>query len=341
MPDTASRPRSQFSTFLRLGTHAVGLSCAILCFLASSVAGTDDMSTPLDPETFLANYREVLDRLDVQYRNVRIEGLSVPERNTQFVYVSSNGSESLSLKRAGPEYFDRVFVSAGTRRFRVLRPTPDGSYYLENSVETDDDFAVLKHYRFGVRQWFAFLPPEDVRSPNSRIVEVSRITDPDSGRKLVHAGFESQRPSHVGGNSRMKGWFRIDPEFDQVLHSCDYEVRRRDPTPPEKEGRTGIGQPHSGPGWSIGERVARWSRARLNEASNHRIRWNLLRYIYKINGFSFQAAPPGDFSLAAFGLGDIEHTAAPGQLRIVLVVGHRPRRGPCEPGIILDREIHA
>jgi hypothetical protein len=288
------------------------LSCTSLLVLALSLACADSEGESIAPDRFLREYRDALRDLQSMYADVIVTGehkVVGPARtkSTQFTYISSGKNEKMHLWREKPDYFDRVFVIGENREFQVIRRTPSGSYYLENVSDSGEGWRpFLLDMKFRSRG-AAYCPvglgefPGFVNSHVFVIKQVSRVSE--GGTPLLNVDFEFN-PSDKG-EFKLKGWFRADPQQALVIRSYDIEVR----TPilqGKKAGQELISH-------SQGRMAYRDENGKPAPTENHSTMFKDGRVVredhYTFSKFSFESAPPVEFTLAAFGLGDIERTA--------------------------------
>ncbi len=294
------------------------LSCLLICgalhIVASSLTGAVREDGQSTPENFLQQYRRIVGDLDVTYRDVVVEGVSGTSRLTQFTYASSGENEKLRIRREEPKYFDRVFVSSGNHRFIVRRPTSEGPYFVENLVNTDEDWEIMKEHRIWVRgaaYHLAGVPnyPKLVNSSNFAIKQITQVSE--AGSSLLNIEFEYAN-SRDAKEPKLEGWFRLDPGLGWVIRSYNYK-RRYSILKGKKAGQESVSRVE---GWTTyksekGKPVPAEIQMKVTAPNG-----NLRREEhFTISKFLLESAPPGDFSLAAFGLGDLERTAGQNETR--------------------------
>lgn len=268
-----------------------------------SSARAQDPSADLTPAIFLAKYRQALRELAAEYRDVEIEG--VDGNSTQFHYVSSGVNESLRLLREKPTFFDRVFIYTGSRGYRMRRPTPDGAYFLEKLVNSDQiPPAVLQYRKFAREAAYHARGPagrlsELVDSPEFTVKDVARVTE--AGESLVKFAFEYLPPRKPAN----KGWFLLDPALNWAIRGYGYTVEGKADT--SKKGPIQVSSRVAGGvrykvqnGRTVPTEV--WSKMVTNRSDKP------FTQRAAISTFSLGRTPASKFTLDTYGLGDLERT---------------------------------
>jgi hypothetical protein len=246
---------------------------------------------------------------------------SRPRGTRSFSYVASDGREKLHLASTTPfdqlkdpkRYIDSVVVSAGSHQFTVSRHAPGEPYFLTGS-EMGTVPSIFQLYRGRVKN-AAYCPagfsdfPEYANSQQFKITEVSHIFD--SGRPVTTVVFE-YLPN--GGNKpQIKGWIRLDTAMNWIIR--DYEITVTN-TQPDKStvvsSLSGSITYKQEKGTPIPVRV-RCDQSQDNNVQKKRF---YTAELFEIDRFELGRVPPGDFSLAAFGLGDFEQPSARGANRV-------------------------
>ncbi len=308
MPQSARVSPSELPWFRLL---AAPLSCATLLFLALSATRADSQGEDMAPDRFLREYRDAVRNLQSLYADVSVTGehrVAVARAKcTQFTYSSSGKKEKLHLWREEPEYFDRVFVSAEDRRFQVSRSDRSASYHLENVSDPDEVWRPgLRLYK-ALSQGAAYCPgglsefPGFVNSPEFVIKRVSPVSE--EGLTVLNVDFEFN-PSQKD-KLKVKGWLRVNPQRALVIRSYDFEFRSAI-LQGKKAGQELVfhRQGQTDYKGENGKPVPTESHSILS------LRGKVVRDEYlTFSKFSFARVPSAEFTLTAFGLGDIERTA--------------------------------
>jgi len=213
------------------------------CWLirASSETRAGDDSERIDPDGFLTEFRQTVSHLESLYKNVQVQGTHVTTRSnpgkppvktvdTGFYYARSDGREKLLLgapddPRPDNPVSGTAVVNSGSRKFRLARKQPGGSWSVEIDQNVNEELPGLMLYR----NWLTVAPygpgcvslfSEYIGSPDFGIQDVSRTTD--GGMNLVKVIFQY---APKGAMSRAQGWLRLDPAMSGVIRDYDFETR--------------------------------------------------------------------------------------------------------------------
>jgi hypothetical protein len=325
----------------RLGTACgIVVPLAFLCSLApfSQICAGQE-AEKLDPDAFLAHFRQAARDFDSLYKNVRIEGTHVATRpnrtpakdqkdsptrtiNSGFSYAQSDAREKLLLSPPDPAGSGSAVVRSGDRRFRLMRKGTQGSWYVETDIDSDDDWPALMRYR----SWLIEAPynpgciprfREYLDSSDFKIRQVSVSTE--AGVELTKAVFE-YAPQDTK-KPRLAGWLRVDASRSWAIHDYDFDVRLVS----VREGTKREASIRNKGFVNYSEQDGRLIPAEI-EVSKHAQNGNIVTDHTSVAQFLFASTPPEEFTLRAFGLGDYELTVGQAQARttyrmIALAVG--------------------
>ena len=276
----------------------------------------NESTNEIAPDQFLKDYQRALGSLQTTYHNVQAEGiktfesehvsLSQPPREpihrkkiTKFSYAFSDGHEKVWIERDEPKYLHRVMVSADGNQFRMGRRTPDAPYFLEQAGGAGelDEFG---RYRNRIRD-ATYCPaglPEFLTylgSPEFQIQRVVRTAA--AGEHLVKVVFDCSPSDKT--KTKMKGWFSLDSSLDWVIRDYEIEVQRPGGSIPSFRLAGSVRYEEGGKQPVPVEIHVK------SETGNKKTKYST-HETYTISRFSLASTPSGDFTLAAYGLGDFE-----------------------------------
>lgn len=261
---------------------------------------------------FLTKYRSALREHQETYRNARIDGFEDVTRTKsdssegathtaptlEFYFVSSDGNERARLRKDKPRYFDRVVAHAGNERFCVRRTSASGSYFIERVNDSEQNWRKLDIYRIHLKNapyWPGGCPdfPEIVNSPDFKIQEVIPIHENE--RTSYKVSFQYLPAEQA--KAKIEGWIALDAASNLVIRSFEFDARE------PMENKTTILVHYVGStaytfenGRAIPKEI-QFSHT-YNKKNSNNFRYNISRFV-------LEPTPPEEFTLAAFGLGDV------------------------------------
>jgi hypothetical protein len=280
----------------------------------------------------LVNYRMAIRTLQARYQNAQIDGSSrgrtlflkappgskaakrtsepPPTGSNPFWYAYSDDSEKLRVVLRQPRFNEHVFIRTGPRFSNLARASDKDPYYLTDSGQQERDPSSVQTYRERVRDAPFSLGglanfPEYVASPDFQVIGVDRRGA--AGNAVTKIRFRyapkvDRTSPNLERRSTLDGWMALDPAAGWVIR--DYEYTRTITRPDGTESvaqRTGSIQYANANGTPVPADI---TYKEVIEAAGQ-----VIEMAYHIDHYQLGAAPPEEFTLAAFGLGDFDRTA--------------------------------
>jgi prepilin-type N-terminal cleavage/methylation domain-containing protein len=215
-----------------------------------------------------------------------------------FSYCRSGDKEKVDI--TNPDRGSgRVYVNAGSRRFRLRRASPGGPYALDDIADTSESWDMFQLFRARVKDAAYCVGglsrfPSYVQDSAFHVVSVSRTFE--SGKSVVKLQFQ-YRPS-PNGSPTIDGWMCLDPTINWAIRSCDVVHTVTD------RNREKVSSHFSGAiAYLSVDSVAVPSEIKYKNVRNNK---TVEEVVYEIHSFVRGPAAAGAFELAAFGLGDFE-----------------------------------
>jgi len=227
----------------------------------------------------------------------------------------------LTLKREAPEYFDRTFVSDGKLRFWTRREGPDKPFFIEaldNSASAEQLLRSFTRYETLTTRLPLSMGGdnflEHVFSSDFKVESASLFVD--DGDTLIKAAFKYVPSDKTQPKS--SGWLAVDPSRNWVLRKYSYVLQYGRPNRPvTAKAKSSI----------QAKKVAEELILRINGSVSYKteagktptpskFEWSQdigdnrhESETVDISRWDLVSTPHQEFSLDAFGLGDVEKTA--------------------------------
>jgi len=286
------------------------LSAALASFFGSARSG---WSADLSRERFLVDYRAAVERLHAASREIHVEGVLTNtslsaktskvklENRAHVSLTSSGGCQKLRIFNDSGRYVDRVMVACGGQGFVVRSQSTGSPYFIErdavpgsflahmartSSVTTESMFSI---YQKSLHDF--------VKSKSFSVEHVSEVEQ--NGETLVKMEFkhalENVRASH------MSGWVLLDPSRSLAIREYDVNSSLEVQGPggaPRARSYHLVGRIQYSDEKGIARPTDVLTEMRVDDTIN--------RSIFQPTRWDYGPTPSEKFTLAAYGLGELE-----------------------------------
>jgi hypothetical protein len=323
-------PKSGYSTHLdcgRLGAMrqetARGANCrvvrraphgriAFLVLLASSSwqLGAQEIAK----DRFVEEYRGAVKKLREANKTLRFGGTyrgqvtntkrpakpGANERFTQYEYAANGNLEKLGFFRSEPQPFGRVVVANGEQSFVLRRNGKDSPLYLEFKNPGEPFTKFMDDFRSEVvnaaysAAWIDL--SQAIESNVFTIGSIKKVDD--GGRPCQRVDFEYKPPE--GRISHATGWLLLDPDRHWIVRQFEMrEEFRNGGIPLKANGRNE---------YSDGQGLPELRKVDFKQVVEDKFT-TTRTLLFEVSSWCYEAAPPREFTLDAYGLGSAESSS--------------------------------
>ena len=208
---------------------------------------------------------------------------------------------------------DSSSINKGATSFRFVRQAADGAYFLEHERDEGGTSWLNTFREFRMFAMEApYSPPECispshadyvslVNSPDFKIPRV--VQESEAGKTLSKVFFQYRTTSSK--EPTIEGWLRLDPSMKWAIQDYEYE---RQHTVTNADGKTQtrmVIQFKGAVHYREVDGVAVPREVEFTRVANGR---SGVRHVLTLSEYAITETPPREFTLAAFGLGDLERT---------------------------------
>jgi len=269
----------------------------------------------LDPRTFLKDYRAALGRLQDAYKTVRVEGIlsknstragafqPFREEIFDYSYAARDGRERMVATSKKPEYH-RAFVTGDCRNFVVYRRPGRGEYAVEQLGPLPPTYQGLFESRRDLFVRAAYSASGLVTKLLGSSGFVVRKLERSSldGEELLRVEFTRRPDPEHDDPDDVAGWLLLDTARGWAMRS--FEVRR---ISPKASGKAEIRSGSASYRYEAGLPLPADVSLSVKDIGDTVMRWH-----FQAKQGTFQPTPPAEFTLAGYGLGDLERPARRG-----------------------------